>query len=132
MNDMGFFINNPVLEPLKDGERWLLKETFTYVMNNGNRIDVPFNFITDFASVPKLFWNILPPWGKYGRAAIIHDYLYFTLGLDDIYSRKECDKIFLEAMVTSGAWRWKRQIMYYAVRLFGWFAWNKYKRRTKG
>ena len=83
-------------------------------------IDVPEGFETDFASVPRGLWNIFPPDGKYSRAAVLHDYLYNTKKR----SRKECDKIFLEAMRVLKVPFLKRHLMYQAVRSFGWVPWK--------
>ena len=41
------------------------------------RIEVAEGFETDFASVPRLLWVVLPKWGKYGNAAMVHDWLYW-------------------------------------------------------
>ncbi|MEM9213525.1 MAG: DUF1353 domain-containing protein [Cyanobacteria bacterium P01_F01_bin.150] len=48
-----------------------------YVGHDGSDdvISVPAGFQTDFASVPCVFWPILPPVGRYSKAAVIHDYL---------------------------------------------------------
>lgn len=70
---------------------------------------------TDFASIPWFLWSILPPTGRYGKAAVIHDYLYEYR----LRPRKEADKIFLNAMKELGVPGWKRNIMYCAVRCFG-------------
>ena len=40
-------------------------------------VQVPVGFVTDFASIPRLFWSLLRPDGLYAYAAIIHDYLYW-------------------------------------------------------
>ncbi len=37
-------------------------------------IEVPTGFVTDLASVPRLFWALLPPHGAYERSAVLHDY----------------------------------------------------------
>ncbi len=78
-------------------------------------IRVPAGFVTDLASVPRALWSIMPPHGRYAKAAIIHDYLYAS----PIVSRKQADDIFLEAMEVLGVAKWRRLAMYYAVRLFG-------------
>ena len=113
-------------------------------------IKVPRGFITDFASIPQLVISILglvsiltgdvynnlwfvslgviailasallPDWGRWGKAAIIHDYLYHTKQI----SRKMSDLIFLEAMEVLGVSLVERYSMYYAVRLFGWIRWR--------
>jgi len=68
-------------------------------------------FVTDFASIPRPLWWLLPKWGKYGKAAVIHDYLYrhktydvkTSLGgsLRVPIGRKRADQIMLEAMAVS-------------------------------
>jgi hypothetical protein len=50
-------------------------------------IIVPAGYVTDFASVPEGLWNLFPPLGMWARAAIIHDYLYSTGGIDGRYTR---------------------------------------------
>ncbi|EFQ7393763.1 DUF1353 domain-containing protein, partial [Salmonella enterica] len=57
----------------------------------------------------------LPPDGKYAKAAIIHDWMYDNA----LRTKKEADLIFLDGMTVLGVPKWKRIIMYYAVRLFG-------------
>ncbi|HIB1583210.1 TPA: DUF1353 domain-containing protein, partial [Salmonella enterica subsp. enterica serovar Muenchen] len=78
-------------------------------------IEVPAGFITDLATVPRIFWILLPPDGKYAKAAIIHDYLYDNA----LRTKKEVDLIFLDGMKVLGVPKWKRIVMYQAVRLFG-------------
>ncbi|BCD59637.1 MULTISPECIES: DUF1353 domain-containing protein [unclassified Nitratiruptor] len=81
-------------------------------------------WVSDGASVPKIFWNIFPPVaGRYLEAAILHDALYKA----EILPRKECDLLFLEAMEELGVKKWKRLTMYYAVRMFGWRVWRSHK-----
>jgi hypothetical protein len=40
-------------------------------------VTVPKGFVTDFASIPRVFWSLLRPDGDYTYPAIIHDYLYW-------------------------------------------------------
>ena len=107
-----------------DNHLWELHVPLEYHVGHADSsevITVPEGFITDFASVPRAFWWLLPPAGKYAGAALVHDYLYRT----HLYSRKDADDIFLEAMEVLQVPRWKREIMYYAVRMFGWKAYSK-------
>lgn len=83
-------------------------------------VEVPTGFVTDFASIPRIFWSALPPDGPYTYAAIIHDYLYWKQSRP----REEADLILKYAMedfkidaVTVGA-------IYGAVRLEGQSAWD--------
>lgn len=117
--------------PLKleylDGRKWKVLEEFDYWIGEevtGELVVVPAGFITDFASIPRVFWRILPPTDTYGKAALVHDQLYKT----GVKTRAESDKIFLEAMEVLGVPAWKRYSMYWALRAFGWVAWNEHRK----
>jgi len=116
---MSSFTTPLEVEATNEIGKWKLTEPFEYVVgsleNPEDIIKIPAGFITDFASTPRFLWSIFPPFGKYGKAAVLHDYLYGT----QKYSRKKCDKTFLEAMGVLKVPKWKRYMMYYAVRLFG-------------
>lgn len=86
---------------------------------------VPDGYVTDFASVPRGLWNVFPPLGPWSRAAIIHDYLYSTGGLQGKYTKKQADAIFREAMQVLGVVYWKRELMFVAVSVFGGRGWGK-------
>ena len=120
------------VSPLADGRTWVTRKEFGYdigVEGSDNTVDVPIGFMTDFASVPRPLWAVLPRWGKYGNAAVIHDYCYW----EQKRSRKESDGIFREAMQVLKVPMWKTLLMYYAVRLGGGLAWSGNKRlRKKG
>lgn len=113
------------VEPLPDGLRWRTLEPLTYECDTGEHITVPAGTVTDFASVPRVLWNIIPPIGPYVRAAVIHDYLYARHRAgDDSRERDEVDSIFFEAMVDSGMAAWKARVLWLGVRMGGWSAWN--------
>jgi hypothetical protein len=112
------FDNKLIVEKLDDGKNWRVVRQFIYTTKAGRHITVPAGFVTDFASIPRGLWNIFPPTGKYGHAAVVHDYLYRQTTL----SRNECDKIFLEAMEDLQVGWFTRRLIYRAVRLFGGFA----------
>jgi hypothetical protein len=80
-------------------------------------IHVPAGFVTDFASIPRIFRWLHPVNARHRKAAVIHDYLCRKPG----FIRKVADKIFLEAMKLSGVARWRRTQMYLAVRLLSLF-----------
>lgn len=88
-----------------------------YVGREGSEeyITVKSGFVTDFASVPRVFWSVLPPHGKYAKAAVLHDWLYTNA----IESKRYADDVFNEAMKVLEVPTWKRVVMYQAVRLFG-------------
>jgi len=93
----------------------VLTRPFVVRTRSGRIIEVPAGFKTDFASVPRLFWRIIPPWGAYSPAAVVHDYLYTT----GLVSRAEADRIFHELMKRLGVSVWMRNSMYWAVRMAG-------------
>lgn len=97
---------------------------FTYHVGrkgSADRITVPAGFETDFASTPRWSWPLVPPLGRYARAAALHDYLYET----QTRPRAEADRIFAEAMGVARVPAALRIGMWAAVRLFGGRAWRK-------
>lgn len=135
---MSSFTTRLIVTPLADGKRWRLAVPFEYHVGaeeSGDVITVPRGFTTDFASVPRPFWSLFPPWGTYGKAAVLHDYLYVIQGVrgstEQLFhrtrSRAECDGIFLEAMKVLGVNIVTRTALWSAVRTWGWIAWRKRK-----
>ncbi|MFQ5874706.1 MAG: DUF1353 domain-containing protein [Dehalococcoidia bacterium] len=129
---MSEFTDILLVSPLADGKTWVIQKEFTYYvreLGSDEKIKVPCGFQTDFASVPRIFWWLVPKWGKYGKAAIIYDYCYW----DQDYSRKRSDEIFREAMGVLGVALWRKFMIFWAVRLFGQGAWRgNRKRREQG
>jgi len=119
---MSRFTKILVVSPLADGRTWYLQEEFGYDVGaegSHDRIDVPAGFLTDFASVPRLLWTFFPRWGRYGNAAVIHDFLYWERSR----GKWESDKIFLEAMeVLKVSW-FTRHLMFLAVVVGGLWTW---------
>ena len=79
------------VEILPNGMTARLTQPFRVRTGAGRIIEVPAGFETDFASVPRLFWRVVPPWGRYSPAAVVHDYLYHTGKV----SRLAADRLFL-------------------------------------
>lgn len=52
---------------LPNGMTARLLQPFRVRTGAGRIIEVPAGFETDFASVPRLFWRVVPPWGRYSR-----------------------------------------------------------------
>ncbi|EFO7853397.1 DUF1353 domain-containing protein [Salmonella enterica] len=113
---MSRFTTPAILEMLGH-YNWRVHEPFAFYLSDDNSdvISVPAGFVTDLATIPRIFWTLLPPDGKYAKAAIIHDYLYANA----LRTKQEADLIFLDGMVVLGVPKWKRVIMYWSVRLFG-------------
>lgn len=92
-------------------------------------VNVPEGFVTDLASVPRAFWEIMRPEGRYAYAAVVHDYLYWMQDR----SKEEADKIFRFAMEDSKVDATTLSTLYAAVDLLGRSAWeNNRKLKESG
>jgi hypothetical protein len=87
-------------------------------------VNVPYGFVTDFASIPRIFWTLLPRDGQYTYAAIVHDYLYWN----QTTSREDADKVFRAVMYEFGVSAAHVTAIFAAVRAGGGVAWNRNSR----
>ncbi len=127
---MSRFTELLVVSPLSDGRNWVIRKDFGYAVGSEDSkevIDIPIGFVTDFASVPRPLWWLFPKWGKYGNAAVIHDYLYW----DQRYNKKKVDLIFREAMGVLGVNKLTSYILYRSVFWLGCRAWKSNQRRKR-
>lgn len=112
------------LHRFKDPTYLLLKPIKWMPHKNENTtlptVTVPKGFVTDFASIPQLFWSALRPDGEYAYAAVIHDYLYWYPKT----TRQNADLIFLLAMKEFGVSSWVANPIHQAVRRFGRGPWR--------
>jgi hypothetical protein len=83
-------------------------------------VQVPMGFVTDFASVPRLFWTALPPDGDYTYAAILHDYLYWNQATD----KATADLVLKAAMEDFGVSAAQAFAVYNGVKVGGQSAWD--------
>ncbi len=84
----------PAILEMPDYYLWHVYEPLEFYLSDDNSdvISVPAGFVTDLASVPRIFWTFMPPDGKYAKSAIIHDYLYDN----ELRTKKDADLIFLD------------------------------------
>ena len=118
----------PLIVELVGKNLWKLVDGFEYHVGeypSKEIIKIPPGTITNFASVPRIFWPIISPIDNHAKAAVIHDYCYYI----QYDKKKECDDLFLEGMTVLGVKKWKRYCMYWSVRLFAWIPWLKAKTR---
>ena len=106
----------------KNGFYALLSNDLAYIVND-MPITVPKGFITDFASVPRLFWFIYSPIGPWSVGAILHDYIY-SIECELNIHRKLADDMFYAVMRDCGTSKFTAYIMYLSVRLFGKSSWK--------
>lgn len=120
---MSYFVgelDTRLVDEKKDHHRLLAPYGF-YSDLLGGHVIVPQDFITDFASVPRIVGAWLLYGGKGKRAAVIHDWLYST----QMHERDVADAVFREALQASSYAGWEVAGMHAGVRLGGWVAWNK-------
>ena len=118
-----------------DWKTWILESEAVW-QGDKQVVTVPEGFMTDFASIPWLFrWWQTGGVGPQRIAAYFHDFLYSS---QDSVSRRQSDVIFRQVMadVDNDTWRaaFRRNAMYYALRVGGWLAWRsgQKKFREKG
>ena len=101
----------------EEGSRWELVEPLTYDGKH-ERFVVPARFVTDFASVPRALTWLVPRYGRYTKAAILHDHLWRLCAAGD-FSWVDADGIFRRVMRELGVPFLRRWLMWGAVRLAG-------------
>jgi hypothetical protein len=113
---------SPSIRAFGDNKDWIVLEDMTYVIGaSRDTIIVPQGFVTDFASIPQPLLSMgLSPMGKYSRAAIVHDYLYWSQGC----TREQADRLLLIAMKESNVGAFDQRVVYQGVNLGGQRAWN--------
>ena len=109
-----------------EDDRWVVLKPFIVNCRRiGKTLHVPTWFPTDLASIPALGRPFFKVNGKHRVAAIVHDMLYSAQHcLEQEYTRKQADKIFLDIMCELGVNLFKAYAMYLAVRLGGLGAWK--------
>lgn len=105
----------PQLE-FADGKYQMLFVPMTWSIGaSGVSITVPAGFVHDNASVPALLQSLLPSHGTYGKAAVVHDYLYWS----QTCTRLQADNLLMVAMKESDVPPASRTAVYRGVRLGG-------------
>lgn len=99
---------------------WRLERPYSRNTSCGP-ITVPAGFAWDGASVPRALWSLLPPWGGYSGAALIHDWLYTVRQ----GHRSDADRVLLELLIEDGVQPEVAMVFWRAVRVFGSDHWNQ-------
>ena len=114
-------LNSPIVMQHPDNvNNWVLCSAFRYNDGDGDQ-EIPKGFVFDFASVPRIFWNLISPTQLGDEGPVKHDWKY----KNGIGTRESADKQFLRDMEKDGVKWWRRQAAYRAVRAFGWKYWAK-------
>ena len=126
---MAKFLTSLEMTPLGDGKNFKLDESLIYSSDLvKERVIAPKGFITDGASIPWIFRPIFPVWGRWGKAAVLHDWLY----RETDYPKRLCDSMFDEAMKVLHVHEDKRNVIYKAVKYFGFLSfWQDRRKRNR-
>jgi len=90
--------------------RWELAESW-----QTPSVFVPKGFVTDGASVPRLFWWFASPSGDLFEASVVHDYLYKNA----LKTKAIADKKFFETAMRYKTNKLRAHVAYFFVRMFG-------------
>lgn len=99
-----------------DDANWKVLKAFDY-QGKSELFQVSVDQSTDFASVPRLFVWLLPRYGRWTKAAILHDHLWRDRAAEGKMDYIEADGTFRRAMRELHVPFLKRWIMWGAVRL---------------
>jgi hypothetical protein len=111
----GFLTGSTIDVRQLDDKFWVTLEPLVY-QGETQRFVVPKGQRTDFASVPRPFVWFLPRYGRYTKAAVLHDYLWSEAVPAGLLSRADADGIFRRAMRELKVPFLRRWIMWAAVR----------------
>lgn len=84
---------------------------------------IPKGFLTDGASIPRVFWGLFQKVDETINAAIIHDYLCehhhaYVKEVKTYLPRRQIDKIFYEVLREDRVKSFKAKLMYQACKLY--------------
>ena len=110
---------------LKDDDRiWILDSPLVYESGILGTIEVPAEFETDFASVPRVPIAYTLFGDRAHRESVIHDYLYRTDSVP-LATYDQANDVFLEAMKCRGKGWFVRKMMYWGVCVGGFTSYHK-------
>jgi hypothetical protein len=98
-----------------DANTWALVDRLVY-LGRWERFVVPAGFRTDFATVPRVVTWLVPRFGSYTLAAILHDWLCSQGIASGAVTPREADGLFRRVMRESGVPLLRRWLMWAGVR----------------
>ena len=118
---------------------WINNRMLVVFLNNTIicNIPIPKGFITDGATIPKLFWNILSPFGRFFKSCALHDYICLVAKLKNNEApnlkeginiatqyRKRADTLLSLSMKKQGIKLWRRLLIMASVRTYTFFTFS--------
>lgn len=139
------FPDQPDVYSLYKDTNYCLRGNYSYIWRFNKetyKIVVPNGFVYDGTSVPRILWSIfgIYPDGIHRPASLLHDYIYKNMGHmpykssmvffngdwvvgEYTWKRRDVDRLFCRMLRELGVSKFKRRMMFYAVRMFGYFWW---------
>lgn len=104
------FLDDPIVRQL-NSIMWQVEDRVRYE-GRDQQFEIPAGFFTDFATVPRLVVWLVPRYGSYTRAAILHDWLIVSKAVP----RHQADGIFRRVLRELGVSLVRRWFMWAGVR----------------
>jgi len=126
-HDLTRTMTQAILLPFADMDYWIVYKPIYWTppanapKSLPRAVTVPSGFVSDLATIPSYFWWALPPTGRYGHAAILHDWLYW----EQSCSRAVADRVFEVAMAELNVDLPLRKAMWAGVRVGGGKFWDE-------
>jgi len=109
-----------------DRDTWELLQNLPWEVGHegsGVLIVVPIGTVSDGASIPWPLSIVMNRWGRWRRAAVLHDWLLEQINAGTPHpnaaTRKLADHEFYDALLASGVWRVTAFAFWAAVRVWG-------------
>lgn len=119
-------VQKGVNDKLRDAH-FIVVEDYTVTWSNGtteHTLTVPRGMLTDFASVPAPLRGIVSRTGPWLEATVIHDFLtiaWISIDGEGTRARRRFADDIMRAAMTNKVSRWKKGLIYWSVRLAGWW-----------
>lgn len=105
----------------KERKYWKLHRSIQIKLSNGDVITIPKGFVYDQSSSPRWTWSLMPPFGNFLLAALIHDYIY----IHKTHSKDFADKeMFIWSELLNDA-KTDNKLRYWFVKHFGMKVWRR-------
>jgi Protein of unknown function (DUF1353) len=116
-NPWGYYSGEPETRWNADGRTMTLLSELRYTDPHGLAWVAPAGSIVDGASIPRSLWSVMggPFEGKYRNASVLHDVAYEQRNRP----WQDCDRMFYNAMRSSGVSAVEAKTMFYALYRFG-------------
>lgn len=123
-NAAPLFVRIPRVTPFRDWDYYFVEDQLIWAPTVANKtlpaVIVPKGFVSDLASVPRVFWGVFPRTGPYAYAAIVHDYLYWYQNSP----RSIADEIMAQAMIDNGSTEKTVSLFRFILDIYGNTAWE--------